>query len=117
MNTVYKEHTKLIWEKPLDSTGCCVDLSVPERPTVKGWTQRDDGEDGGQCAEEENDQQYGHVEVARAWEFEDVCMRDVAAHDGPALYIHGHLQFDEVECGKTGGIECPHPEAHTHINT
>lgn len=39
-----------------DVSGCYVDLSVPERPAVEGWPQSDDGEYGGQCGDEEDEQ-------------------------------------------------------------
>lgn len=64
-------------------------LVVPERSTVKGGRQGHDGVSHRQQAEEEDQQQQSHVKIVRLGCFEDSCMRDIAAHNSPALKIHG----------------------------
>lgn len=83
--------------------------SLPERSTVKGRRNGDDGVDGRQSGQEEDDQQHGHVEVVGARGLEDPFLRDITAHDGPALQVHGHVEAEDVQGGQAGGVESTHP--------
>ena len=77
--------------------------SSPEWTTVEGGGDGHDGVDGRQGGEEEDDQQHGHVEVVGAGGLEDALLRDVAAHDSPALQVHGDVEAQHVQSRQTGG--------------
>ncbi len=84
-------------------------VSLPERSTVKGRGDGDDGVDGRQSGQEEDDQQHGHVEVVGARSLEDSFLRHITAHHGPALQVHGHVEPKDVQGRQAGGIESTHP--------
>lgn len=71
--------------------------SLPEGSTVKGRGDGDDGVDGRQSGKEEDDQQHGHVEVVGARGLEDPFLGHIAAHDGPALQVHGHVEPEDIQ--------------------
>lgn len=81
----------------------------PKGSAVEGRRDGDDGVDGGQRGQEEDDQQHGHVEVVGARRLEDALLRRIAAHDRPALQVHGHVEAQHVERRQARRVERTHP--------
>lgn len=82
---------------------------LPEGSTVKGRRNGDDGVYGRQSGQEEDDQQHSHVKVVGARGLENSFLRHVTAHYSPALQVHGHVEPQDIQGRKAGGIERTHP--------
>lgn len=92
-------------------------VSLPEGSAIKWRWNGNDGVDGWQSGEEEDDQKHGHIEIIRAWGFEDPLLWDVAAHHSPALQIHGDMEPQDIHGRQAGGIEGTHPEGKGNLSS
>lgn len=87
----------------------------PEGSTVEGRRHGHHSIDHRHEAEEQHNQQDTHVEVVGARGFKDPLVRHVAAHDCPALEVHGGHQTQDIYTHQPGCVKGTHPEARKAI--
>lgn len=81
----------------------------PEGPTIKGRREGHDHVQDRHGGQEEDKQEHPQVEIIRSGSFEDPGLRNVAAHHGPALEVHGRVESEDIDAREAGGKEGAHP--------